>query len=341
MADGCQRFFHHRRSLAAKLLRQYHFALSPSSTGWGSQAPQSFSCALYLQIEARLLGCAFDRWVAVFPPRDYRRMAPELTFTRSHFANPTHWPLISPAFPDLRTPFGDLAPLEHKVYSTSCHLQRRSDTNFTVCFDTGCTMSSTFSLDDFEEPPVKGRFGQLRTINHVVPIEATGIIRWHVLDSEGTPAVIRVPGYYIPSSGQRLLSPQSYMAYHQWADPTTNCYGGNDQQFWMQLTPASPTADCQLLTVAISALDGLPYIKGQTELPASQPCSSCSHTRQCAGCSHAFNLSVLAPQNKNLTAAQSKRCQHVITQHCLHFSLCQQHQFLIIGKTAASKLSRY
>jgi len=176
--------------------------LSPTSTGWGSQAPCHFPIGQYLQVEAILLGCAFDQLIAIFPGCDYCRMEPELTFSRSQFANPAHWPLLSPAFPGLCTLFGDLAPLEPKVYSASCHLQWWSNTNFTICFNMGCTMSSTFSLGDFEELLVRGHFGQLHTINHVMPIKAAGIIWWHVLDSEGQPAIICVPRYLIPSSGQ-------------------------------------------------------------------------------------------------------------------------------------------
>jgi len=303
MRDGRQRLFHHRRMQARASLKQYYAALSPSSTGWESLPSQHFPIGQRLQVEAMLLGHAFDHLALHFPSWDYHHMPPDLSFTRSSFANSTSWPLLHPNFPNIGDLFGTQAPIEPKTYSTTCHLQRRVAHDFSICFDTGCTMSSTFSLDDFEEPPVKGWFGQLRTINHVVPIKAAGIIRWHVLDSKGQPAIIHVPGYFIPSSGQRLLSPQSYAAYHRWADITKDCYGGNDKQFWMQLAPTTEGVDCQLLNVTISALDGLPYIQGHAP-SHSQPCSSCAMDRPCAKCSHAFNLSVLSPHNENLTAAQ-------------------------------------
>jgi len=194
-------------------------------------------------------------------------------------------------------------PTIPKTYSTTCHLQCHSGTDYTICLDTGCTLSSTSSLDDFEEPPIHGCFGHLWMINHVVPIEAAGMIHWNVLDSKGQPAVIQVSGYYILTSGQCLLSPQSYAAYHKWAKKARNCYGGNDQQFWMHLAPAKVGAPCQLLSVSISALDGLPYIQGHSQ-PLASPCPSCTTHKPCAQCSHTHNLTVLLPHNENLTVAQ-------------------------------------
>ena len=106
------------------------------------------------------------------------------------------------------------------MYQTVCHLQRRNEKDTSVCLDTGCSMSSTFDIADFETPPVEGRFGQLRTINDVIPIVGAGIIRWTVHDHVGNEAIIRVPGYYIPTSTQRLLSPQNYALFHGWDEPT-------------------------------------------------------------------------------------------------------------------------
>jgi len=58
-----------------------------------------------------------------------------------------------------------------------------------------------------------------------------------VLDEKGQPAIICVPGYYIPSSMQQLFSPQNYASFHGWANATTECYSGNDKFFWMQIVP--------------------------------------------------------------------------------------------------------
>jgi len=73
-----------------------------------------------------------------------------------------------------------------------------------------CSMSSTFDIADFETPPVKGHFGQLWTINDMILIVGAGIIHWTVHNYVGNEAIICVPGYYIPTSTQRLLSLQNY-----------------------------------------------------------------------------------------------------------------------------------
>jgi len=103
-----------------------------------------------------------------------------------------------------------------KTYHTKCYLQQHNLNDLLICLDTGCLMSSTFSLDDFEVQPMEGPFGQLKTITAVVPILHVGIICWHVHDSAGNEAIIWVPGYYIPSSSQCLLSPQNYAMFHGW-----------------------------------------------------------------------------------------------------------------------------
>jgi len=190
MSNGWQRLFHQRRLQARTLLQQYYAALSPGSTGWESKPVQHFSICQQLQVEAMLLGHAFDCLALHFLPWDYCHQPPDFSFTRSSFADPTMQPLLSPGFPNLQDIFGDQAPLEPKTYSTTCHLQCCAANNFSICFDTGCTMFSTFSLDNFKELPVKGHFGQLWMINHVIPIKAAGIICWHVLNSKGQPTII-------------------------------------------------------------------------------------------------------------------------------------------------------
>jgi len=110
--------------------------------------------------------------------------------------------LLPSGIPNISELFGALAPRHPATYSTACNITHCCEANFTICLDTGCSMSSIPSLDDFEEPLVKGKFGHLCMINHVVPIEVAGLIWWHVLDSDGKPAIIHVPSYFIPSSGQ-------------------------------------------------------------------------------------------------------------------------------------------
>jgi hypothetical protein len=95
-------------------------------------------------------------------------------------------------------------------------ITRRSDSSCFICLDTGCTVSSTFALADFEAPSVSGDFGSMRTIHGVIPITGFGIVCWEVRDESGDSTILRVPAYYIPPSDQRLLSPQQYGSYHGW-----------------------------------------------------------------------------------------------------------------------------
>jgi len=114
LRDGRQRLFHHRHLREKALLRQYSAALSPRSTGWESKPAQHFPISQRLQVEAMLLGQAFDRLALHFPPWDYHRMPPDLSFTQSSFADPTIRPLLQPDFPNIREIFGDLTPFSPK-----------------------------------------------------------------------------------------------------------------------------------------------------------------------------------------------------------------------------------
>jgi hypothetical protein len=80
---------------------------------------------------------------------------------------------------------------------------------FQVCFDTGCSQSITNSLDDFEEPPTKGEFRTVKTMNGTTKIKAFGIVRWVVYDVDGTARLLNVPAYYIPEPNIHLMFPQS------------------------------------------------------------------------------------------------------------------------------------
>jgi len=105
---------------------------------------------------------------------------------------------------------------EFTTYHMRCYLQWCTVNDMPICLYTGCSMSSTFLIDDFGTPSSKGKLSQLKTIATVVPIVGAGIICWHVYDSDGNDAIICIPGYYIPSLTQCLLSPQNYAMFHGW-----------------------------------------------------------------------------------------------------------------------------
>jgi len=81
MCDGWQRLFHHCQMQARALLKQYYAALSHSSTGWESMPPQHFPIGQWLQVEAMLLGHAFDHLAYHFPPYAYHQIPPNISFS--------------------------------------------------------------------------------------------------------------------------------------------------------------------------------------------------------------------------------------------------------------------
>ena len=274
--DGRCRFQQSIRAREAYLLRAYSSSLRPSK-GWESTPKSMASTAFHLQAESLLLTRLYSRFtssngIQIMP------LHPTIAFNHGQYTAPKRF--FDSGLPDMADYFGMITPRTPAVYSTTsqmydaCHLQSRAETQYSICFDTGCSLASTFSLDDFESPPVKGSFGQLRTINGIVPIEAAGIIRWTVTDVNGAEAIIRVPGYHIPTSTQRLFSPQNYAAYHQWANAATDCYGGNDKWFWMKIA-TSGTGEQQEVRMPISALDGLPYLQGKI-INDKSTCQTCS-----------------------------------------------------------------
>jgi hypothetical protein len=160
--------------------------------------------------------------------------------------------------PDLRFKYGDNAPTclvklqsryvlitqdrntGHRV-NRADHRRRQnhhidgdflSSTQFSVCFDAGCSQSITNSLDDFKEPPIKGDFGTVKTMTGTTKIKAFGIVRCVVYDVDGTARLLRVPAYYIPESDIRLMSPQSNGQYHGWNSRVDDNLGGNNFRMW-------------------------------------------------------------------------------------------------------------
>ena len=78
-------------------------------------------------------------------------------------------------------------------------------------------MASTFEIEDFENPPISGNFRAMKTVSREVEIIGAGMIHWMVINDEGELILLRVPGYYVPKSDQKLLSPQQYSVFHQWS----------------------------------------------------------------------------------------------------------------------------
>jgi len=239
--DGRQRLFRHKRKCNDDCLKAYDSSYR-SRQGWDSLPKQTYSTDFRLQAESVLLVRLYTHTFENRGNRISIPFHPTIRFKSTMFESNKKRRLLQDHFPDLSDIFKSLTPTEpkvfhtaFKVFDTACSFQSRAEKDCSICFDMGCSLSSTFDIKDFESPPVKGRFGQLRTINGIVPIDAAGIIKWTVLDINGKQVEIRVPGYYIPLSSQRLLSPQNYATFHQWANSQADCYGGNDKWLWMKI----------------------------------------------------------------------------------------------------------
>ena len=229
--------------------------------------------------------------------------------------------------PDLRHVLGSFAPRERVVYTPryyQCVRAHFSKDEPMVCFDTGCTMASSMDLEDFEEPPTRGDFGIMRTVNGSVTIEGAGIIRWKTTDENGKECFVRVPGYYIPKSEQRLMSPQHYAAFYDWGSKDSDCYGGNQHRMWLYI--ASEHETMQTLSMPVNGTDRLAYFRINTSSSGAlaKSCSSCTKCQeQCPSChlQAAFNLGVLHESNSNLTPSQKallldhQRLGHIHIDH--------------------------
>jgi len=181
-----------------------------------------------------------------------------------------------------------------------------------------------FSLDDFENPPTKGNYGQLRTIANVVPIVATGIICWQVHDQQGNIVFIWVPGYNIPSSKSMFIFATKLCTIPSMAETRRILLWWQWQAFWNEV---SIWEKGQGIRDTNGVLDGLPYIQTLPidTLPVLH-CAACVKL-ECILCQQAFSLNVLSEQNKNLSSAQKallldhQRLGHIHIDH-LYTSYC-------------------
>jgi hypothetical protein len=193
---------------------------------------------------------------------------------------------------------------------------------FTICLDTGCSIAISHCKSDFIVDPISGNFGKMRTVHGTVDIAGFGLVEWTVVDTKGYKRILRMPAYYIPSSEQRLMSPQAFARYHGWSNPEEPCFSGNDRSMWLQIPNAEQVQST--LHVPISSKDCIPYfIASAAHAPAG---SSCGADCTCASCpsnhfTKVFNMEVLADANENLSVSQKEllldhaRLGHIHMQH--------------------------
>jgi len=84
-----------------------------------------------------------------------------------------------------------------------------------IVFDTGCSLSVTPFLDDFEgeleEPDTK----DMKGLSDTVSVDGMGQVAWTVRDAFGNVGTVRTKAYYIPSATIRLFCPQQYFSEYE------------------------------------------------------------------------------------------------------------------------------
>lgn len=109
-----------------------------------------------------------------------------------------------------------------------------NDDTFQVICDTGCSFAMTHDPTDFVSEPVYDNWGSVQTASDSLPLTALGTIQWSIQTTEGKDFTLTVPGFLVPGSNVRLLSPQDYVRYHKLSNDCDQ-YGGNASSFWLTL----------------------------------------------------------------------------------------------------------
>ena len=100
----------------------------------------------------------------------------------------------------------------------------------------------TFCLDDFDPPPMRGKFGQVQTADGLLQVTGLGMVHWIVVCSDGTSSTIEVPAHYVENGHQiRLFSPGDYARYHNMSHDVDS-FAGNFARCWMKMADSDSRA---------------------------------------------------------------------------------------------------
>ncbi len=209
-----------------------------------------------------------------------------------------------------------------------------SDDIFHVIFDTGCSVSSTYCLHDFEQPPLLGNWGFVMTAAGPLNIQGFGLASWLFMSDDGsTNHKILVPCHYVPDSDVRLFSPQDYCRYHN-VDRSIDSYGGHSGGVWFRIHDSGALVHCHMdmssnIPVVMATNDGRPT------------CSISDCDCGLSGCisttAGSFTQSVFLPANLNLSHSQ----QGLLLDHYRlgHISFTDiQHFYGLLGDSGVSCL---
>jgi hypothetical protein len=103
----------------------------------------------------------------------------------------------------------------------------------TVIFDKGASLLITHDLGDFVDPPKPlARPMRLGGFANGTKIEGIGIVAWTFTGKDGTEVKLLVEAYYVPTSKQILLSPQTLLCKEK---GLFGSYSGDEEKFELKL----------------------------------------------------------------------------------------------------------
>jgi hypothetical protein len=153
------------------------------------------------------------------------------------------------------------------VYSPSILLSLHvaPDELSTFILDTGATFLITNTPLDFSCLQ-QGKYGFVETVNGREEVTGFGIVTITLVGDDGVPHLAQVPTYLVPSSQQRLVSPQAFCQFHGFSNGVDH-FGGNGNYFWMSLD-----ADSKIrFRCPISPISNCPVALGRIESPVTPP----------------------------------------------------------------------
>jgi alpha-amylase/alpha-mannosidase (GH57 family) len=151
----------------------------------------------------------------------------------------------------------------------------------------------THDINDFETKPILDNWGQVQTASTTLALTGFGRIQWKVYTDKGVPFILQVPGFLVPGSNVRLLSPQDYVRHHQ-LPSTIDQFGGNSSSFWMSLQNGE-----HIIRANIDPQGNLPIMLGTQ---VSNPSWHC----HVAISKNSTDNNVLSADNGNLSNAQQR-----------------------------------
>jgi hypothetical protein len=189
---------------------------------------------------------------------------------------------------------------------------------FKVILDTGASLAITPFRDDFVDYRPADSIRSIETVNGPTAVVGVGIVRWVLVQEDGSEKELLVHCHHVPSSSVRLLSPQAYCAYHGF-DRGQDQFGGNSAYFWMNTSnntgrfscPIEPRSNLPMALAKRACRGGLcpPGAKAGSEavwrqVYINQESPSASSCESCGNCPGSAHLTVAAETNQNLTPSQ-------------------------------------